>query len=238
MSKKLIMITAAAALACFAGTFILGWLTRPVSQAAQTAPNQTNLASEQIQARLSQQSTVPTTAAADETSARTMTEKQLKDLIYEVREKIQEYNDRLKGLESREQRLQTAQTGLKKDIDDLNNLQAQLVSAVANIKNERDRLEKSKVEIAQIEKTNLTSIAATYDRMDATRASEILTNMCTGQIQQTALGAKGTGMDDAVKILFYMNERTKAKVFAELVTSQPQLAAMLCQKLKQVTETK
>jgi flagellar motility protein MotE (MotC chaperone) len=43
-------------------------------------------------------------------------------------------------------------------------------------------------------------------------------------------------MDDAVKILHYMTERTKAKVLAELVTSEPKLAAVLCEKLKQVVE--
>lgn len=45
-------------------------------------------------------------------------------------------------------------------------------------------------------------------------------------------------MDDAVKILYYMSERTKAKVLAEVVTTQPQLAAILVQRLKQVTEAK
>jgi hypothetical protein len=39
-----------------------------------------------------------------------------------------------------------------------------------------------------------------------------------------------------VKILHYMTERTKAKVLAELVTSEPQLASLLCQRLKQISE--
>ena len=42
--------------------------------------------------------------------------------------------------------------------------------------------------------------------------------------------------DDAVKILHYMTDRTKAKVLAELSTAEPKLAAYFCQKLKQITE--
>jgi flagellar motility protein MotE (MotC chaperone) len=45
-------------------------------------------------------------------------------------------------------------------------------------------------------------------------------------------------MDDAVKILFFMQERTKAKVLAEMGGQEPSLAALLSQKLKQVQEGK
>jgi flagellar motility protein MotE (MotC chaperone) len=234
VSKKLIIITVAAGLVSFAGTFILGRLTKPAAAETQAVPEQTTPAQDQVLASLSQQKELEGTA----TSERAVTERQLKDLIYEVREKIEEYNDKLKGLETREERIQLAQTSLKKDIDELNNLHGQLVTTIANLKNERDRLEKSRVEIAQVEKTNLTSIAATYDRMDPVRAGEILTNMCTSQSQQGTTSTRTAGMDDAVKILHYMSERTKARVLGELVTAQPQLAAVLVQKLKQVTEAK
>ena len=234
MSKKLIIITIAAGLVSFAGTFILGRLTKPAAAEPQAVPEQTIPAQDQVLASLSQQKGLEGAV----TSERAVTERQLKDLIYEVREKIQEYNDKLKGLETREERIQLAQASLKKDIDELNNVHGRLVSAIANLKSERDRLEKSRVEITQIEKTNLISIAATYDRMDPIRASEILTNMCTGQSQQGTTSTRAAGMDDAVKILYYMSERTKAKVLAEVVTTQPQLAAILVQRLKQVTEAK
>lgn len=235
VSKKIIIITAASGLVCFVVTFAFGWLTKPAVPSSQSTSSQITGPNEQIAAILAQHETLAGTTGNDTTNERAMTERQLKDLIYEVREKIQEYNDKLKSLEAREQRLQISQAGLKKDIGELNNLHVELVTAVANLKNERDKLEKSRVEIAQIEKANLTAIAATYDRMDPSGASKILTNMCSGQIQQPG---RTTGMDDAVKILFYMTERTKARVLAELVGSEPKLVAVLVQKLKQVTEIK
>ena len=162
-----------------------------------------------------------------------MTEKQLNELIYEVREKIREYDTKLKDLEQREQRLQLTEDMLKKDSDELNNLRVELTSIVAGIKNERDKLLKSRVEIAQTEKVNLATIAAAYDKMDSASASKILTNM-----SQTQSGEPGSGsnVDDAVKILYYMSERTKAKLLAELAASEPKLAAHLSQKLKRVVE--
>jgi hypothetical protein len=35
-----------------------------------------------------------------------------------------------------------------------------------------------------------------------------------------------------------MTERTKAKLLAELVTSEPKLAAVLCERLKEIVEQK
>jgi len=133
-----------------------------------------------------------------------------------------------------------AQDLLKKDIESLNNLRTELAATVAAIKSERDILLKSRLEIDQTERTNLASIAATYDKMDAPSASKILTNMCAaagdGKTQNAGAGKSYSTFDDAVKILFYMTERTKAKLLAELATSEPQLAAVLSQRLKQIAE--
>ena len=57
-----------------------------------------------------------------------------------------------------------AQDTLKKDIENLDNLRVELASTVASLKEERDKLLKSRLEIAQAEKTNLTSIAALTTR--------------------------------------------------------------------------
>ena len=77
------------------------------------------------------------------------------------------------------------------------------------------------------------TLAATYDKMDAASASKILTNM--SQAQSGEYGGGGN-LNDAVKILHYMGERTKAKLLAELAASEPELAAYFCKKLKQVIE--
>ena len=232
MNKKRIIMITAAGLISFAGAFVFAWLTTstPVSQSGE--PNQaTTMISKSL-------SSIEVPRPEDETKVMktAMGEKQLKSLVYEVREKIQEYEDKLRAVELREQRLQTAQNTLKEDIENLNNLRVELASIVASLKSERDKLLKSRLEVTQTEKVNLLSIAATYDKMDVSGASKILTNMCAGIDISQMQDDERDSFDDAVKILYYMTERTKAKLLAELATSEPTLAAVLCQRLKQIVE--
>jgi len=166
-----------------------------------------------------------------------LTEQQLKSLVYEVRERIQQYNTKLKDIELREQRLQIAHDTIKEDIENLNDMRIELALIVANLKSERDKLLKTRLEIDQAEKTNFVSIAATYDKMDPASASKILSSICTKQKGEEKIDGSN-GIDDAAKILHYMTERTTAKVLAELVNTQPKLAALICQRLKEISEVK
>ncbi len=241
MSKKVIIITATAGLVSFAGAFAFTRLTRPApavqsSEAAQ--PVTATDTQSGPKAQIEPPETEPVTAGAVKTDIsglkKSMTEKQLKSLVYDVREKIREYDDKQQELQVREQRLQMAQETLKKDIEELNNLRVELASMVVSLKQQRDELLRSRVDVAEAEKANLMAIAGTYDKMDATSASKIIANMCNGQVQNG--GYRNNGEQDAVKILHYMTDRTKAKLLAELVTAEPQLAAALCHRLKQITE--
>ena len=166
---------------------------------------------------------------AERRMRRAMTEKQLKGLVYEVRERIQEYDEKVAGLRAREQRLDVAQNELKKDIADLNNLRVELAATIASLKEERDKLEKARIEIEKTEQTNFISIAATYDKMDPASASTIITNIAK---------VESGSPNDAIKILYYMTERTKANLLAELANTEPELAAYFCQRLKQTVEKK
>lgn len=242
MSKKFIIITAAAGLVSFAGAFVFAWLTNSTQVSLPDEMEQPALAGDKSDPGLPQPQTgaIGTVAAASGPMTRAMTEQQLRNLVQDVREKMQEYSNRLQALAVRERRLQMTQDVLKEDIESLNSLRIELASAIANLKSERDKLLKSRLEIDQAEKTNLVSIAATYDKMDVSGASKILANMCgTGnlsEMQSVEAGHAGSSFDDAVKILHYMTERTKAKLLAELATSEPALAAALCQRLKQIVE--
>ena len=228
MKKKLI-IAIGAGLLSFGGMFALAWLTAKTP--ARTKADEPTIAGRKSGPMLPGPKTLVTGLddATESRMKRAMTEKQLKSLVYEVRERIQEYENKLEGLKSREQRLQTAHSGLKKDIEELNNLRVELVSAIASLKEERDRLEKTRVEISKVEKTNLMSMAATYDKMDPASAGTILTNM-----SKTRAGTP----NDAIKILHYMTDRTRANLLAELSNAEPALAAHFCQKLKQMVEEK
>ncbi|OHB82378.1 MAG: hypothetical protein A2Z38_03275 [Planctomycetes bacterium RBG_19FT_COMBO_48_8] len=242
MSKKFIIITAAAGLVSFAGAFVFAWLTPPSRVNLPDEPELPALADDKSEPGLPQTRTgaMGTVAAASGPMTKAMTEQQLKNLVLDVREKMQEYNNRLQALGVRERRLQLTQDELKKDIEGLNTLRIELASIIANLKSERDKLLKSRLEIDQTEKTNLVSIAATYDKMDVTGASKILANLCaaqdTSEVQAIKAGNVSSSFDDAVKILHYMTERTKAKLLAELAASEPALAAALCQRLKQIVE--
>lgn len=243
MSKKLIIMTAAG-LVSFAGAFVFAWLTKPSPVSGPDELNQTTLAGGDTEPGLPepQADMIDAVSAVPGAVKKTMTERQLRNLIHDVREKMQEYKNKLQDLAVQEQRLQVAQDVLKKDIENLDNLRIELTSIIANIRSERNKLLKSRLEITQAETANLVSIAATYDKMEVSGASKIMTNMCSipdpNQAQGSGVSKWGGNFDDAVKILYYMTERTKAKLLAELANSEPKLAAALCQRLKQIVEGK
>ncbi len=230
MSKKFIILTAAASIVSFGAAFGFGWFRQ--SQIKQ-APPQAQAASAQPSLAEVGQAT-PTATAADtkseEEATRAMTKTQLKGLVAEVRDRVTEYEKKIKNLESDEQRLQMAHEIVTKDIEKLNYLRVELAAAVTGLKSQRDELEKTLVQISEVEKRNFAAIAATYDKMQADSAGKILANM--------AKMSSGTasGFDDAVKILYYMTERTRGKLLSELAVSEPNLAALFCQKLKRVVE--
>ena len=237
MSKKVILITVAAGAFSFAGAFATAWFSRPTSAAgavADASDGQTVPPSQSTPVPAPSLLTPSALSTGENDSAMSLTEAQLQELIFDVREKITEYNTKLEELEKEKQRFLIAQQTLQDDIETLNNLRVDLDTSVANLKRERDQLLKARIEVDQAERSNLVSIAAAYDRMDAARASEILTSMAVGQTQSSG-ASRTSSIDDAVKILYFMQDRTKAKVLAELVTTEPALAALLSQKLKTVT---
>jgi flagellar motility protein MotE (MotC chaperone) len=240
VGKKLILITASAGLVSFAGAFVLGWLTKPAPIGPPDSPAQSTVSSVETILEMPRPIVDMTDAigTASGSERKSLTEKQLRDLVFEVREKVQEYNDKLQNLTLREERLQRTQDTLKQDIQNLKDLRIELATIFADIKSERDKLLKSRLEINQSEKDNLVLIAATYDKMDSSSASKIVVSMCTSQTQPNAIDSQSSGFDEAVKILYYMTDRTKAKLLAELTTAQPKLAAFLTQKLKRIVEGK
>lgn len=234
MVKKIIIITAVG-LISFAGAFAFAWFTKPAPESRSDMSNQPPVADFDftIQPILPEAGMI---SPVDNKMKKTMMEKRLKSLAFEIREKIQEYNDKIEAIELQAQRLEITRDALKKDIEKLNNLQIELVSTVAGLKEQRAKLLKTRMDIDEEEKSNLVSIAATYDKMDATSAGKILTDMCKKKTLSADNKEVESGFNDALKILHYMTERPKAKVLAELATSEPQLASLLCQRLKQISE--
>ena len=236
MFKKIIMI-AALGLISFGAAFAVGWFTKPEPISDSDASKQPGIAASDFTIKpMLPQPDGGTAGSIDQTAKTAMMETRLKSLAIEIRDKIEEYNNKIEALEQQAQRLTITRDSIKKDIENLNNLQIELASTVAGLKEKRAKLLKTRVDIEESEKANLVTIAATYDKMDSKSASEILTNMCKSKAQTTGAEGQESGFNDALKILHYMTERTKAKVLAELVSSEPQLASLLCQKLKQISE--
>jgi uncharacterized protein YukE len=238
MTKKVI-ITTAAGLVSFAGAFVFAWLTHSPPVSPSDPSEEPALTDSQSGREFPRPETtvVGPVIQASAPTKKTMTEQQLKDLIQKIREKMREYDNKLQGLAVQEQRFHVAQDILKEDIENLNNLRIELASTLTKLRSERDRLLKSRLEIDKSERGNLISIAAAYDKMEASSAGTILTNMCkVEQMQNGETGRAHSSCDDAVKILHYMTDRTKANLLAELATSEPALAASLCNRLKQIVE--
>jgi len=230
VNKKLIIIGSAAGLVTFAVAFfgmrMLGKSDNQVPAQEMPQPKTEDAKSAEKEGQTKQE------AQTEETQG--LTQKQLKSLAYELREKINEYDNKVKELDLREARVQMTQETLKKDIETLNQLRVETATMVANFKEQRNQLLESRAAINRNEKANFTTIAATYDKMDPAGASKIIISMCAKQMEAGKI--EGSNMDDAVKILFYMTERGKAKVLAELASTEPKLAAVLCQRLKKVVE--
>ena len=121
MSKKLIIMAASAGLVSFAGAFGLGWLTAPVPPAVAEELTQTAVVSTDIDGGIPKPPTdmADPLATASDGPRPSMAEKQLKNLVFEIREKKQEYENKLESLVEREQRLQRTQDSLEKDIENI-----------------------------------------------------------------------------------------------------------------------
>ncbi len=235
---KKIIVPTAIGLVSFAGFFAFGWLSVPESP---SAPNIQINDTAQVQQPRESVPKPPWLGLENpeaiyqvaESEKMAMTRSQLKSLIHDIREKKLLYDTKDQSLELRKQRLELVQNDLKADIEKLDKLREELSSLTAGLRAEHDKLLKTRVEINNNEKTNLIAIAATYDKMDSASAGKILSSICSSGSSQSL---KLKNMDDAVKILYYMTERTKAKLLAEMVNSEPKLAAVLCQRLKRITE--
>ena len=225
MNKKIILLTLCAGIIGFLGMFALAWFTK-----AKAAVAKQQLADNGLEKKENNPKSEPSTLSErltvfDKKASQSISDQQLEMLTLEVREKIKEYNLKLRDLSVREKRLGVAQENLKKDIDEMASLRVELASTVASLKDERDKLQKSRLEIKKTEQGNLMSIAAAYDKMDSESAGKILLNMVKNN---NSLNSS----DDAIKILYYMTERTKAKVLASIAQTEPSVSAYICQRLK------
>lgn len=165
-------------------------------------------------------------AADADSAALGLSEQQLQSLIQDIRGRMQEYRSKEKQLNQEAERIQLAHQSLQEEIDRLNQLRNKLSVLTQNLDEKEQQLKNTLLQVETVEQTNFQRLAATYDKMDSIQAGRILATM-----------ASGPQSSDAIKILYYMSERTAAKVLGEIGSSQPELAALISIKLKRVKES-
>jgi len=205
-----IIIVVVAAGAAFVGAF---FLARHFNSAKPAGPAEAKAAAGVLDGGTAEKGATPDVPRVEE--------KQLYDLIKEVRQKVRECQKRDQDLDEQERRLQVARQLIERESQDLENLRVQVASSVARLKESQAELEKTRTAIAKDEEVNLKHVAAVYDKMDAAAAAKILEGMSSNP-QDT----------DAVKILHYMTERSVAKVMAEFTDKN--VAARLCEQMKRI----
>jgi hypothetical protein len=213
--KKILVILAVVGLACFGLSFGLTKRVKQKEHAAQEEAKATTQASGEPVVE-------PGLAVADLASLRPG-ERQLEELRKEYRQKLETCRKKEDELNALAKRVQIEQDMLKKQAQDLENLQMQLVAPLARLKEAQAELQRTRISVALTERTNLKRTAQIYSSMDSASGGKILTGMCENKQE-----------DDAVKILFYMQERPAAKLLAEIPDRTT--AARLIEKLKMIKE--
>ncbi len=225
LTKKRIIILAAALTGSFLITFLITWLFAPVPQAGGTeqveSAESVNPAAQTNTELLQIKTELLTAQLPDEQIRLQMKESQLDELITELRIQLQKLQKREDMLIEHEKRIQMAEQILAERAKGLTELSAQLVGPMEDLKNTLDELKKNRIIIAQNEVTNLKRVAAVYDKMGTDSSSEILAEMCSGN-----------KVDEVVKILRYMSERIVANLLAEMPDRS--LAAELTAKMKTI----
>jgi flagellar motility protein MotE (MotC chaperone) len=158
---------------------------------------------------------------------KSMNEKQLQSLIYDIRQRMEEIKSKESELETEGQRLQLTRETLRTDINEMSRLRIELSTTLNNIKEREESLKDAFSRISETQKANLKRQASVYDKMNSASAGKIIINMVANQ-----------QINDAATIIYYMTERTSANLLAEIANTEPKVAAALCDKLKRTTEEK
>lgn len=226
MKKIHIIIIFAAGILSFAGMFgITSFVKKSQSEALGAVVDEQLAASEVEDGFALKPPAEPSYGGNSGGLQKSMLEDQLRNLILVVRETIQDQKSTERDLAAEEKQIQMAHATLLADIDRLSKIHDQMKFTISVLKSREASLDNILLEIETTEKKNLVRIAATYDKMDVTQSSEIMINMASSQ-----------QLDDAVKIMYLMSERTAAKLLGEISANKPELASLLTIELTKVKD--
>jgi flagellar motility protein MotE (MotC chaperone) len=158
-------------------------------------------------------------------SGTNLSENQLKTLICDLQEKMEEVKGKQKTIEQDTERINITRQTLAGEVEQLNQLRENINQTLLTLQEKERSIRNSLTEIEAVEKANLTKIASSYDKMDPAQSAKILTTM-----------ASNNQIKDAVKILYYMSERNAGRLLGEIGTTRPETASALSLQLKQIKE--
>ena len=169
---------------------------------------------------------VPIEPASAQAVTIAMKRQELQTLITELRLKLDNCRTKEKELAESEKRNKIAEEVLKKQAQELEKLRLGLIPALQRYQEIKKEAETSQIRITVEEDKNIKLLAGRYDAMDSDGAAKILTDLWTGSQQ-----------DLAVKILYYMQARSAAKVLAAVSASKTKGAAELAARLSEKFQT-
>ena len=236
MNKKQIVIIAGIGLICFASSFTVGLFTRKPKEKIADGKKTDSAQTVEIHAKTPnpiEPTSIPNGVQTNNFQARqanldkSLTVKQMKDLIFELRQKRTEFTIKEKTLAEKEDRIQMTMDELQKNAKELEEIWVKLGATLSSIKRQKIVLDERLLQINEIEKKNLIKTASIYDKMKPQQSSEIMINL-----------EKLNQLDYAVKLAYYMSERTSANMIAEINKKEPKLAATISDKLRWIEEVK
>jgi len=148
---------------------------------------------------------------------------ELDELVRSLRQRIADCRAQAQQLNEREKQIRIVQDQLTRQAEELEDLRVKAAGALAALREQKAALEAERVKIAAEDMANLKKTAAIYAKMDSAAGGQILADMCRQNNEEAV-----------VRILYYMDERSAAKIIESL--EDKSLAARLCDKIKRVRE--
>ncbi|MCP4376538.1 MAG: hypothetical protein GY794_10250 [bacterium] len=212
--KMKIIILAVIAVASFAVSYFVSPML------TGSAPVETEVKKDGKQKSPAQAASLPVLPESVESMTVSLKSKELSALITDLRLKLDSCKTKEKELIEREKRIEIAAGVLKKQVQELEQLRLGLIPALQRYQKTKDEIEAREVQITSEEDKNIKLLAARYDSMNAEGAASILGDLWASKQQ-----------DLAVKIFYYMQARSSAKVLAAISSSTKKGASALAAEL-------
>lgn len=132
-------------------------------------------------------------------------ERQLDDLIREVRAKIKELERRERQLNEREKRLSMSSDQLNAQVKKLNDLKVELATAIGPLRAARQKMLRFRALITSQEVANVEAAAKMWEKMEPSNAARLVTEMWKTRQGQAA-----------TKIFRMLSDKSKAAIMDEL----------------------